>query len=128
MTHPNAELLSNAYEAFERGDIDAAVADFTDDVMFNIPGSSPLAGEYKGKEQVIAYLRDMIDRSEGTFRLESHDVIASDSHVIGLTVHRGQRKGKSSGYNSVQVFHVDDGKLTEFWEFPDQPDFDDFWS
>ena len=128
MTHPNADLLNNAYDAFSRGDMDGVATAFTDDVTFNIPGNSPLAGEYRGKEQVLDYLREVMDRSGGTFRLESHDVLASDSHVIGLTVHRGERKGKSGGYNSVQVFHVDDGKLTEFWEFPDQPAFDDFWS
>ena len=61
MTHPNANLLRNAYDAFARGDLDAAVADFTDDVMFNIPGKSPLAGEYRGKEQVIAYLTARAD-------------------------------------------------------------------
>ncbi|MCH8813824.1 MAG: nuclear transport factor 2 family protein [Chloroflexi bacterium] len=66
MTHPNADLLNNSYDALARGDIDGAVTDFTDDVMFNIPGNSPLAGEYRGKEQVIAYLRGMMDRSGGT--------------------------------------------------------------
>ncbi|MCH8984032.1 MAG: hypothetical protein IH943_08065 [Acidobacteria bacterium] len=30
---------------------------------------------------------------------------------------------------SVHVFHMSDGKLTEFWAFPeDQSMFDDFWT
>jgi hypothetical protein len=40
----------------------------------------------------------------------------------------GEREGKSLDDNSVQVFHIKDGKVTEQWLYPsDAYASDDFW-
>ncbi len=126
MGHPNEDLLRKGYDAFSRGDLNALP--FADDIVFHIPGDSPLAGDYKGKPQVLGFLGQVMERSGGSFRLEVHDLAASNDHVIGLTNHRGRRNGKSAAYNSVHVWHIKDGKLAELFEFPEQPAFDDFWA
>ena len=128
MTHPNASLLNTAYDALSRGDMDALGETFADDVSFSVPGSTPLTGEYKGKDQVFAFFQRVMDMSGGSFKLLPHSIIADDEHAVGLLALTAERNGKSAGYNSVHVVHIDDGKLAEFWEFPDQPAFDDFWS
>ena len=128
MTHPNADLVQNTYDAFSRGDMDALGEIFAKDISFSIPGSTPLTGEYKGQEQVFGFFQQVMELSGGTFKMQAHSIIADDEHAVGLLAMTAERNGKSAGYNSVHVFHVDDGKLTEVWEFPDQPAFDDFWS
>ncbi|MDO8615158.1 MAG: nuclear transport factor 2 family protein [Dehalococcoidia bacterium] len=126
MGHTNADTLRKAYDAFSRGDLDGIP--FADDVVFHIPGKSPMAGDYRGKAAVFGFLGQVMERTGGSFRLEVHDIAASDDHAVGLTVHSGQRGGKAGGYNSVHVWHVKNGRLAEFFEFPDQPAFDDFWA
>jgi ketosteroid isomerase-like protein len=126
MAHPNADLLKKAYDAFAAGDLNALP--FADSITFHIPGGNPLSGTYKGKQEVFGFLQKVMERSAGTFRLEVHGIVADDEHAIGLTKHSGQHAGKSADYNSVHVFEVKGGLLAEFWEFPDQPQFDNFWS
>ena len=129
MAHPNEDLLRTGFDAFGRGDMEALGKLFTDDVVWHFPGTSQLAGEYRGKEEVLGFLGKSFELSGGTLRLEIHDVLANDEHGTVLTHVTGQREGKSLDDNSVQVFHIRDGKVSESWIHPgDLYAGDDFWS
>jgi hypothetical protein len=62
-------------------------------------------------------------------RLEPHDILGSDDHVVGLvTVHieRGEHKIDNK---EVHVWHVKNGKATEVWFTSQDPDAHDaFWA
>ena len=129
MAHPNEDLLRTGFEAFGRGDMEAVGKLFTDDVVWHFPGKSQLAGEYRGKEEVLGFLGKSFELSGGTLKLEIHDILANDEHGTVLTHVTGQREGKSLDDNSVQVFHIRDGKVSESWIHPgDLYAGDDFWS
>ena len=129
MAHPNEELVRKGYDAFSRGDMDTLRnIVFADNITFHIPGSNQLAGDYAGQEKVFGFLGKVMELTGGTFRPEVHDILANDEHAVALAGHTGQREGKSSNYRSVHVMHVRGGKIAEFWEHPDQPAFDAFWS
>jgi len=129
MAHPNEDLLRKGFDAFGRGDMDALRELFADDVVWHFPGKGQLAGDYRGKEEVLGFLGKSFELSGGTLRLEIHDVLANDEHGTVLTHVTGQREGKSLDDNSVQVFHISDGKVTESWIHPgDLYAGDDFWS
>ena len=71
----------------------------------------------------------LAERAGGTFRLDLHDVLANDEHVVALTNATAQREGKTLNDNGAQVFHVTDGKVSEQWFHPgDQYASDEFWS
>ena len=129
MAHPNEELLRRGYDAFSTGDM-ATLGDlFSDDIAWHIPGRSPLAGDYNGKERVFGLFSQLLELSEGTFRVEIHDVLASDEHGVVLAKVRGQRGGKTLEGNDVHVWHLRDGKAVEFWGHSgDQYAVDEFWS
>ena len=56
-------------------------------------------------------------------------MIGNDEHVVALTTVRAQREGKQLEDNTVQIFHIRDGKATEVWTHPaDVYASDDFWS
>jgi hypothetical protein len=58
-----------------------------------------------------------------------HDVIGNDEHVVALTTVRAERADKKLQDNSIQVFHIHDGKTTKVWTHPaDQYASDEFWS
>ena len=129
MAHPNEESLRSGYDAFSRGDMDAVMARFTDDIQWNVPGRNQLSGDYNGKEQVAGFLMKMMELSGGTFRLEVHDVLANDEHAVGLVTLRAERSGKTLNANDVHVWHMRDGKFSEFWsQFFDLYAFDEFWT
>lgn len=126
--HPNEDLVRKAYGAFTSGDTEVLRRVFADDIVFRIPGKSPMAGEYRGRDAVFGYLGKVMERSAGTFQLEVHDILANEEHAVGLMIHRATHAGRQSTFRSVHVWHVGGGQLTELWEYPEQPAFDEFWS
>ncbi len=127
MVHPNEDIVRKAYGAFTEGDTEVLRQVFAEEIVFRIPGKSPMAGEYRGRDAVFGYLGKIMDRSGTTFQLEVHDVVANEQHTVGLMIHRGSHGGRQATFRSVHVWHVSNGKLTELWEYPEQPAFDEFW-
>ncbi len=130
MAHPNEDLVREGYTAFSRGDIEALQSQFfAPDVRWHFPGRSQFAGDYSGLAEVLGWLGRSAEASGGTLRVELHDVVGNDDHVVALTNVRAERDGKTLDDNTVQVFHVRDGKATEVWTYPaDVHAEDDFWS
>ncbi len=108
----------------------AAIAElFADDTVWHVPGNSPLAGDYRGRDSVLAYFGKSVELTGGTLKVEVHDILANDEHGVALTHDTAQRGGKSLDDNAVQVFHIRDGKVVETWFHPgDQATTDEFWS
>jgi uncharacterized protein len=128
MAHPNEELAQKGYAAFAQGDMAALNELFADEIVWHVGGRSSLAGDYTGKDQVFGFFARTMEMTGGTFRLDIHDLLADDEHVVALAHVTGQREGKSLDDNSVQVLHVKDGKVTESWFHPgDQYAADEFW-
>lgn len=53
--------------------------------------------------------------TEGTFRAEPHAILADDEHGVALVVLTASRGGRSVEVNEAHVFHLRDGKVTEYW-------------
>jgi len=78
---------------------------------------------------ILEYFMELFRQSEGTFKVELHDVLADDERGVALQHATAQRSGKTWDSNDVIVFHVSDGKTTAAWFHPgDQYAFDAFWS
>ena len=128
--HPNATKTREGYEAFARGDLEA-VRDFFDaDIVWHVPGNSPLAGDYKGVDEVLGFFGKIFELSSGTFKIDVHDILANDDHVVVLAESSAQRDGKQLQDRGVSVYHSNaDGKMTEAWFYSaDQAKDDEFWS
>jgi hypothetical protein len=69
-----------------------------------VPGRNPLAGSYKGIEEILGFFGKTGALSEGTFTTDVHDVVGNDEHVFAAYTVSGQRGGKSLRDNAVLVF------------------------
>ena len=127
--HPNVQRLRDGYAAFGKGDMDTVKQLWTDDVVWHVGGESPLAGDYKGQDEIIGFFGRIFEMSGGSLELEVHDILANDEHAVALVTQRGKRDGKSLEMNAVHVFNLRDGKTSEFWAFnEDDRRADEFWS
>lgn len=115
--HPNAELLRRGYAAFSAGDMDTVSSLFAEDITWHNPGNNPLSGDYVGKEAVFGFFGKLMELTGGTTRLEVHDVVANDEHGVGLVQNHSERGGRTLDTRAVHVWHMRDGKATEFWNF-----------
>jgi ketosteroid isomerase-like protein len=128
MAHPNEELVRRGYDAFGRGDMETLREVFHPDLVWHSPGHNQLAGDHRGVEAVLGFFGRTMELTGGTFRVEVHDVVASDEHVVGLNSVAAQRDGKTLNGRNALVFHVRDGRATEVWQFwEDQYAADEFF-
>lgn len=127
--HPNEELLRKGYAAFENADLDTIRELFAEDAVVHTLGNNPLSGTFKGRDEVFGFLAQLITLSEGTYKIELHDVLANDNHVVGLGIATATRGSKSIRYHQVATYHVRDGQVVEAWYVAeDQYAEDEFWN
>ncbi len=131
MTHPNEELLREAFAAFMRGDMEALQTKyFAEDIRYHVAGRSQIAGDYEGIAQVLGLFGRLFELSGGTLRLELHDVVANDEHGVALFKVLAEREGKQLADNEILISHpTPDGKAAEIWtQSTDLYASDEFWS
>lgn len=119
--HPNATAARAGLDAFTRGDPETLEGLFADDIVWHAPGDDPYSGTFIGKQATMERMRRMA--KEGiVWDFAIHDVLANDDHVVVL-IDATLTKGSASSHGrQVQVMHVRDGKMTEFWAMnEDQP-------
>jgi ketosteroid isomerase-like protein len=113
--HPNAHTVRGIFDALARGDRDAMAAAFSDDVVWHAPGTSRFSGRFEGKAAVMDRMAKLGDAGFQT-RFDVHDVVANDEHVIALVhLHVEDAGGRRYDQPQVQVMHVRDGLVVEYW-------------
>lgn len=129
MTHPNAELVRGGYEALARGEVATVVGLLADDIVWHVGGCNPLAGDYHGHDGVMGFFGKLMDMTGGAFRLDIHDIAATDDHVLAIVDVRAEKDGRSYDGNAIHVWHVRDGKAVEWRAIAvHQYANDEFWS
>jgi ketosteroid isomerase-like protein len=127
--HPNARLARHGYVAFAHGDLETFKDLMADNVVWHEPGRSPLAGDYKGPEGVLALLQGLRERSSETFAIDVIDVLATGDRVVVLQEETARRNGRELDMASAVDFEIHQGKITEVTVYHADPyHFDEFWS
>lgn len=123
MAHPNADVIERALKAFQAGDQDTFVSLLADDIVVHVPGNSPLAGDYKGKQEFLTgFVGRAMEMTGGTISIERHDIVGGDEHVVGIYTFSASRGDKSLSWRHMNAYHVRDGKVTEVWWNPFEQD------
>ena len=114
--HPNALVYRRTADAFRSADKAAFAALVSTDVVWHVPGSHSMAGDVRGRDQLIAWL----DRARAKgFWLTEHDVLGNDEHVCALSSMGARRPGVDVQTRVVSVFHYRDGQQLERWFYPE---------
>ena len=127
--HPHLAVFGRIYDAFTDGDLDSLAAMFEEEVVWHTPGRNFLAGDYEGRDAVLASFVEEFDLSHGSYRVHVHDVLANDQHIVALLRATASRNERTLDMNYVLVFEMRDGRVAEAWEsWADQRTLDQFWS
>jgi uncharacterized protein len=116
--YPDATVVRRLYEARARNDLDGAAVLIAQDVVWHEPYD--YLGTLHGRDAVIAAIEHSVEETGGTFRLELHDVLASEQHVVALVRFSAERHGERLSGKEVGVFHVADGLIREVWFATDE--------
>jgi ketosteroid isomerase-like protein len=131
--HPNALLISEFHERQNRfyagGDQAPVSAMLTDDVTWHVPGHSAIAGDHRGREEVLRYFARRRELADATFRIDVRGVLADDERAVILASGEVELGGETSSWGTVGIFRLSGGRIAECWVAPyDQLAFDRIWS
>ena len=124
--HPNVARIKDGYTAFAKGDFAVLNDLFAEDVLWHEAGRNQLSQEYRGRDAVYAFFGKLMEVTGGTFHVDLHAVLADDEHGVALVRMNLSRGDKTVTTEDAHVFHLRDGKVTEFWDAStDQYGFDE---
>ena len=119
--HPNASLFRRGYEAFTSGDLDTLRETFSSDIVWHVGGRNRYTGDKRGIDDVLAFFVELTQITDGTFRLDVHDVLAKDEHAVALVNVHWEHQGRAYDELGAHAVHIKDGKLVESWFFDSSP-------
>jgi len=129
VTTDNGQLVRDAYRAFAAGDIPTVLQFLEEDMVWQVPGRSPISGVFTGHEGVLDFFGRCLELSGGTLRISVDEVLSEGERVMVLCTVAAERNGRAWSSPEVQVWRVADGRATHFREFQgDQETEDAFWS
>lgn len=104
MSAQNVELVRAMYEAYERGDFEAALATMDEEIEWSEPPDNPGATTFRGHEGVQQSLRHWIGAWDD-YRYEIDELVDCGDRVLACTHQFG--RGKGSGIEvSEEIFSV----------------------
>ena len=112
----NTDTLKQGYEAFGRGDLDGAIANFADDIRWENPEAPqiPNNGVTEGKDAVKQLFAELGNYWE-SFRIVPDEFIESGDTVVVLS--HSESKGKDTGKEVklrwVHIWRFSGDKVTE---------------
>ena len=121
MSQENVEIVRDAAAAFNRGDLDAWLEYWTDDIDYRaVEGALDDRGPMHGKDAVRAYLQDWLDMFDD-LTVEPLELIdAAEDQVIAVLRFGGRAKlsGVETDLTYAVVYTIRDGKIArgrEYW-------------
>jgi uncharacterized protein len=127
VTHPNAELLRRFFGAFGN-DAKQISAALDRDVLWRVPGNTVMSGEYRGRREVVEFLRRTGLETGGTYRSQLHTVFADDDWAVAIYRATGSRNGIDLDVDQALVIRIDDGLWQEVTAVPLDSAFERFWA
>ena len=108
-------IVRRLLAALEARDVAAISGLLADDVLYHFPGRGPVAGTYRGREEVLGLFGAFASLFDGPLEMASHDVIASEAHVVDLATYTAVRGGQPFTWNAVRLYHVDGDRISDVW-------------
>jgi uncharacterized protein len=128
VTHPNAQLVQRLFEAFSRDSVVVARS-FAPDVVWRVTGANAMTGEYRGRDEVLRFLRRTGVLTNGTYRAKLQYVVADDERAVAVYRASGERDGRTLDIDQALFCVVRDGRLADVTAVPfDAAAFDAFWA
>jgi ketosteroid isomerase-like protein len=126
--HPNERLLRREYEARARGDEGAVTELLAEEIVWHVPGRNAIAGTYRGRDEVLGYIRRRQALAHGTFEISVEDVLANDRHGLVIASGRAVRNGHAYAWRGHGLYRFANGRIAECWLLPEDPRlFDEIW-
>jgi ketosteroid isomerase-like protein len=99
------------------------------DVRWHVPGTSPIAGDHRGRDAVLAYFERRRQIAHATMRMTVRDRLVDEEAVVELVDGHATLRDGPVTWRTVGVYRVRNAKVAEAWLVPFDLDlFDRIWT
>jgi uncharacterized protein len=128
-TLADGDVVRRLYQAIADRDFVAAESCFAEDVVWHLPGNSPIAGDHHGWPQIRDnFMAKLGPLSGGTFRADLLDVAIGERIIVAVQHATASYEGKALDITACQLIGVRDGLIHEVrGHYSDQEALDVFW-
>ena len=118
----SVEVVRSSYEAFNRDDLEGALAMMDDDIVWHQAQGLPHGGIYHGLAAVRAAVFDPLDEAWwDDFEATPSEIAAGADHVVVLGRYKARAKGTGAPLDVpfCHVWRFRDGRAVRFDQFVD---------
>jgi ketosteroid isomerase-like protein len=128
VTPTSGELVERLFGGFRRDPV-AVARTFAPDAVWRVTGANPMTGEYRGRNEILRFLRRAGVLTNGTYRAELRYVVADGERAVAVYRASGERDGRMLDIDQALFCLVRDGVFVEVTAVPfDARAFDAFWA
>jgi ketosteroid isomerase-like protein len=115
----NLEILKHGYKAFASGNVEAAISNWSDDIIWEECIGLPYVkgdGTYVGKQSVVENILAPIPELYDNFNIEISDFVDGGDRIVMVGHYAGTWKatGKKFRANATHTWSFENGKATHF--------------
>lgn len=123
------EFLTRQRAMYAGGDLRPVAELLADDVVWHVPGTSPIAGDYRGPEAVIEYFRSRRELAGGAIEITKAGEAHHSEALVQLADGRARLGGDEVVWRTAGVYRAAAGRIAEAWLVPlDAEHFDRVWA
>ena len=120
----NLEIITNGYQAFAEGNIEAVLANFDSQIEWNECQGFPFIegdGISIGPQAVVQDVLSKIPAYYDGFNIDVKELFGCDNKVVMVGYYQGvwKQTGKKFRANATHVWTLKDGKATHFFQAVD---------
>jgi ketosteroid isomerase-like protein len=117
----NVKLVTDAYEAFGRGDIPAVLGALGENIAWRVPEAVPHGMTTSGRDGVGAFFEKLAAEWDDFGPLEVDEVAGAGDRVYATGTANGTYDGRRLSYGFIHVWTIEDGVPVRFDEYVDPP-------
>src|SRR4051794_41462987 len=115
-------FLERQRAMYAGGDVAPVVELLADDVVWHVPGASPIAGDHRGRDAVVRYFTTRRELAGGAIAITKHGELSGDDVLVQLADGRATLGGEDVEWRTAGVYRVAGGRIAEAWVLPPEGD------
>jgi ketosteroid isomerase-like protein len=113
-----AELHRRQREMYAGGPVEPVAELLHEDIVWHVPGRSPIAGDHRAREAVLSYFELRRGIAANSMRMHLRGVLAEDGAVVQLVDGTAELDGEQVHWRTAGVYRIEEGRIAEVWLVP----------
>jgi ketosteroid isomerase-like protein len=121
MSEENIGFVRGLYEAFNKGDVEAVLGSFDENIDWYEAEGMPQGGHYQGPQAIADNVFGPVVNDIDGFAVTPDELFAGGDEVVVIVTYSGtaRESGKDLRQQAVHTWTVRDGKIARFRQFMD---------